>query len=162
LSFSNSTDFLKLIPDDARLEAYRLYVQCISTIVNPPAPASGPVNNGDSLKTPEHTIRTCFAEQDLSDEAQLTDIVMPLNCPLEADQGEGFRITGSYACGKVYDQKILFGAGKVPAAVEFSVRDRCRVDIDPTQARENCDRPDEPNYRAQHSCFVVGFRIISR
>jgi hypothetical protein len=36
LSFSNSTEFLKLIPEAYRFEAYRLYVQCISNILSRP------------------------------------------------------------------------------------------------------------------------------
>jgi hypothetical protein len=33
-SFQSSTEFLKLIPENSRLEAYRLYTQCIKDIIS--------------------------------------------------------------------------------------------------------------------------------
>jgi len=35
-SFQTSTDFLKLIPEPQRLEAYKLYTQCIKDILTKP------------------------------------------------------------------------------------------------------------------------------
>jgi hypothetical protein len=33
-SFQSSTEFLKLIPESSRLEAYKLYTRCIGNIIN--------------------------------------------------------------------------------------------------------------------------------
>jgi hypothetical protein len=34
-SFQSSTEFLKLMPENSRLEAYKLYTNCIQNIIHP-------------------------------------------------------------------------------------------------------------------------------
>jgi hypothetical protein len=149
-SFRSAAVFVALMPEgDARLEAYRLYAQCIASIILglvQTAPA-GP------------KVLTCYAQRDMSGEMRLADQIMPLNCPFEVEQGSGFLITGSYACGGISKKSIVYDEQyHVPVAVLFDMHQNCiHGDNHPDQAKAACTRSDNHTYSAAYSCFVVSF-----
>jgi hypothetical protein len=146
-SFTSPAGFLALMPPETSLEAYRFYVQCIGPLI-----AATGVTGHSKVRT-----LTCYGEQDLSGETRREDIIMPLNCPPEVEQGSDFRISASYACGNITNQKILIDERNRPRAIAFNTRQGCfRRDNDP-EASKACIRSDEPSYRAIHSCFIVSF-----
>jgi hypothetical protein len=146
-SFGSPTGFLALLPPETRLEAYRFYVECIAPVIQSP---------GVTSRSKVSTL-TCHAEHDLSGETRRQDIVMPLVCPPEVEQGYDFEISGAYACGNIEDQKILFDEHNRPRAIVFTSRYGCFRRDNSSDASKACIRSDDPSYKAIHSCFVVSF-----
>jgi hypothetical protein len=148
-SFRSAAGFLQLMPAEVRNEAYRMYVQCVAPVISSPA--------GLPIDRPEQTL-TCYGEQNLSGDRRREEIVMPLNCPPEVERGYDFTISGSYVCGNIVRQEIIWNDRKRPTAVKFNSFNGCfREDNDTQSAKANCRRLDNPNYQASHSCFIVSF-----
>lgn len=161
--FRSATEFLTLLPKELALEAYRFYQQCIAPVMSavdrpsassPPQPVASPAPAGSA---PVHTV-TCQAERDLSWNKRTAEIVLPLNCPPDVEQGYDFTISGSYACGAIVSQDIVYNDKKLPTAVNLSISEKCwRWDNDATAAQKFCTRPDVPTYKAAHTCVIVSF-----
>ena len=150
VSFKSPAGFLELLPKDVTLEAYRLYRQCISPILA----------TSDSANASEVVTLTCFTERDLSGNRRREEIVLPLNCPPEVEQGYDFTISGSYACGDISKQEIVYNEHRRPSAVTFNSVQGCfRRDDDSRSAQNACVRNDSPPYKAWHTCFVVSFHV---
>ena len=153
LSFRGPASFVALFPDELGDEAYLFFVKCISPIMT--SSSSGSVSGQVSLA--QIITLTCHAEEDLSGQITRSEIVVPLDCPPEVDQGFDFTISASFVCGSVSRQRILTDEHGLATAVGFTMVQSClRRDDDP-EAASHCTRPDDKNYKAVHSCFIVSF-----
>jgi hypothetical protein len=147
--FMSAAGFLTLVPKALTLESYRLYRQCIVPIMS----STDPTVISDGLST-----FTCVAERDLSWNRRTEEIIIPLNCPPESEEGYGFTISGSYACGDIVKQKIVFDDKQRPTAVNISISEKClHSDNDVEAAQRACPRRDESSYKATHTCVIVSF-----
>lgn len=168
--FKSAAEFLTLLPKELALEAYRFYQQCIVPMMSSPdrsasAPPATPVSSQTSPgATPAPPVAvqvltaTCQAERDLSWNKRTAEIVLPLNCPPEVEEGYDFTISGSYACGTIVSQDIVYNDKKRPTAVNLSISEKClHWDNNATEAQKFCVRSDVPTYRASHTCVIVSF-----
>jgi len=161
--FRSATEFLTLLPKELALEAYRFYQQCIGPVMSAVDRASTssqaqPVSPQASPGSSQVLTVTCQAERDLSWNKRTAEIVLPLSCPPEVEKGYDFTISGSYACGAIVSQDIVYNDKKRPIAVNLSISEKCwRWDNDATEAQKFCVRSDVPNYKASHTCVTVSF-----
>ena len=161
--FRSATEFLTLLPKELALEAYRFYQQCIGPVMSAVDRASTssqaqPVSSQASPGSSQALTVTCQAERDLSWNKRTAEIVLPLSCPPEVERGYDFTISGSYACGAIVSQDIVYNDKKRPIAVNLSISEKCwRWDNDATEAQKFCVRSDVPNYKASHTCVTVSF-----
>jgi hypothetical protein len=168
--FRSATEFLTLLPKELALEAYRFYQQCIGPVISSvdqastssqAQPGSSQAQPGSSQASPGSSqvlTVTCQAERDLSWNKRTAEIVLPLSCPPDVEKGYDFTISGSYACGAIVSQDIVYNDNKRPIAVNLSISEKCwRWDNDTTEAQKFCIRPDVPNYKASHTCVTVSF-----
>lgn len=161
--FRSATEFLTLLPKELALEAYRFYQQCIGPVISAVDRASAssqaqPTSSQTSLGSSQALTVTCQAERDLSWNKRTAEIVLPLSCPPEVEKGYDFTISGSYACGAIVSQDIVYNDKKRPIAVNLSISEKCwRWDNDATEAQKFCIRSDVPNYKASHTCVTVSF-----
>jgi len=168
--FKSATEFLTLLPKQLALEAYRFYQQCVAPIMSSAdrpsgasqAPAASSQTSPGATQAPPGgspvlTV-TCQAERDLSWNKRTAEIVLPLSCPPEVEQGYDFTISGSYACGTIVSQDIVYNDRKRPTAVSLSISEKClHWDNNATEAQKFCVRADVPTYKASHTCVIVSF-----
>jgi hypothetical protein len=168
--FKSAAEFLTLLPKELALEAYRCYQKCIVPIMSSAdssastsqAPAALSQTSAGATHAPpggsQVLTATCQAERDLSWNKRTAEIVLPLSCPPEVEQGYDFTISGSYACGTIVSQDIVYNDKKRPTAVSLSISDKClHWDNNATEAQKFCVRADVPTYKASHTCVIVSF-----
>ncbi|HEV2957092.1 MAG TPA: hypothetical protein VGX95_13320 [Xanthobacteraceae bacterium] len=168
--FKSATEFLTLLPKELALEGYRFYQKCIAPIMssadNPSGATQAPAVSSQASPGAAQVssggfqvlTATCQAERDLSWNKRTAEIVLPLSCPPEVEQGYDFTISGSYACGTIVSQDIVYNDKKRPTAVNLSISEKClRFDNNATEAQKSCVRADVPGYKASHTCVIVSF-----
>jgi hypothetical protein len=168
--FKSATEFLTLLPKELALEGYRFYQKCIAPIMSladshsgaSPAPAASSQPSPGAAQAPPGGSQvltvTCQAERDLSWNKRTAEIVLPLSCPPDVEQGYDFTISGSYACGTIVSQDIVYNDKKRPTAVSLSISEKClRFDNNTIEAQKFCVRADVPGYKASHTCVIVSF-----
>ena len=168
--FKSATEFLTLLPKELALEGYRFYQKCIAPIMSSADSSAGtsqaiavsPQTSPGATQAPaggaQVLTATCQAERDLSWNKRTAEIVLPLSCPPEVEQGYDFTISGSYACGTIVSQDIVFNDKKRPTAVNLSISEKClHWDNNATEAQKFCVRADVPTYKAAHTCVIVSF-----
>ena len=168
--FKSATEFLTLLPKELALEGYRFYQKCIAPIMSSADSSSGAAQTpaGSPQASPGATqapsggsqvlTATCQAERDLSWNKRTAEIVLPLSCPPEVEQGYDFTISGSYACGTIVSQDIVYNDKKRPTAVNLSISEKClHWDNNAIEAQKFCVRADVPTYKAAHTCVIVSF-----
>jgi hypothetical protein len=168
--FKSATEFLTLLPKELALEGYRFYQKCIAPIMSladghsgaSPAPAASSQPSPGAAQAPPGGSQvltvTCQAERDLSWNKRTAEIVLPLSCPPDVEQGYDFTISGSYACGTIVSQDIVYNDKKRPTAVSLSISEKClRFDNNAIEAQKFCVRADVPGYKASHTCVIVSF-----
>jgi hypothetical protein len=168
--FKSATEFLTLLPKELALEGYRFYQKCIAPIMSladnssgaSQTPAASSQASPAAAQAPpglsQVLTATCQAERDLSWNKRTAEIVLPLSCPPEVEQGYDFTISGSYACGTIVSQDIVYNDKKRPTAVSLSISEKClRFDNNAMEAQKFCVRADVPGYKASHTCVIVSF-----
>src|SRR5262249_54703445 len=168
--FKSAAEFLTLLPKELALEGYRFYQKCIAPIMSladnssgasqtlaassHPSPGAAQAPSGG----PQVLTVTCQAERDLSWNKRTAEIVLPLSCPPEVEQGYDFTISGSYACGTIVSQDIVYNDKKRPTAVSLTISEKSlRFDNNAMEAQKFCVRADVPGYKASHTCVIVSF-----
>src|ERR1700730_2092596 len=161
--FRSATEFLTLLPNELALAALRFYQQCIGPVLSAADRASAqsqeqPVSSQTPSASSQGLTVTCQSERDSPWNKRTAEIVLPLSCPPEVEKGYDFTISGSYACGAIVSQDIVYNDKKRPIAVNLSISEKCwRWDNDATEAQKYCIRSDVPNYKASHTCVTVCF-----